>query len=210
MVDAFVEGVRSITQVCHLVILAPVGLMIVAGGGRWPAVVGAVAGVVVGGWIFVANWLGAITESELQVSAVLVIVAAVLLGFPRLLDRNRTTLRGKVGSTVRSAGGTAGICGAVGVLVVQWWRPCVGTELGSILTAAPDDPWGELFPTIGFMLGISLPLIAVGLVYAVWTPSRPVARRLGWAGATLTIVLAGSVLAGQHGEIVSRLFEWSQ
>ncbi|WP_040494682.1 hypothetical protein [Ilumatobacter nonamiensis] len=210
MIDAFVEGVRSITQVCHLVILAPVGLMVVAARGRWTAVAGAIAGVVLGGWIFAANWFGPITDSELRVSAVFVIVDGVVLGVPRLLGRNRSTWRGRIGSTLQSGGGTASVCGLVGVVVVQWWRPCVGTELGSILTAAPGDPWGELLPTMGFMLGISTPLMVLGSIYAVWSPSTPVARRLGWVGAAGVCVLAVSVVAGQHGEIVSRLFEWSQ
>lgn len=210
MIDAFVEGVRSISQVCHLVILAPVGLMIVAARGRWQAVAGAIIGVVLGGWIFVANWFGAITETELRVSAVFVIAAAVVLGFPRLLGRERSTWRGRVGRSIQSSAGVAATCGAVGVVVVQWWRPCVGTELGSILTAAPDDPWGELLPTVGFMVGVSIPLVVLGLIYAVCTPRRAVAEKLGWIGAAGASALAISVVAGQHGEIVSRLFEWSQ
>ena len=57
MIDAFAEGVRSIVQVCHLVILAPVALTIVAARGRREAVVGAVTGVVLGGWIFATGWI---------------------------------------------------------------------------------------------------------------------------------------------------------
>jgi hypothetical protein len=34
--------------------------------------------------------------------------------------------------------------------------------------------------------------------------------RLAWIGSGLTFVLGVSVIAGQHGEIVSRLFQWSQ
>jgi hypothetical protein len=49
VIDAFVEGVRSIDQVCNVVILAPLALTIVAANGRWQSVVWAVAGVLVGG-----------------------------------------------------------------------------------------------------------------------------------------------------------------
>lgn len=210
MIDAFVEGIRSLGQVCHLVILAPVALTIVAARGRWPAVVGAVFGVVLGGWLFATNRFGPITDVELRITAMGLIVAVVAVGFPSIFRRDRPTWARGLGDAVQSPLGTAGITAGVGVVVAQWWRPCVGVELGSILTAAPDDPWGELLPTIGFMLGISVPLIVIGLVYAAWKPGTSVTRPLGWAGSALTIGLAVSVIAGQHGEIVSRLFEWSR
>lgn len=203
MIDAFVEGVRSIYQVCHLVILAPVALTILAARGRWQAVAGAVLGVIVGGWIFVSGWFGSITDTELRVTALIVIAGVLALALPRIFsDSIRTTLESPLTA--------AGIAGGIAVLVTQWWRPCVGVELGSILTNAPDDPFGQLLPTIGFMLGISIPLIVIGLVYAVWQPARGVAGKVGWAGAALCVLLAVSVVAGQHGEVVSRLFQWSQ
>lgn len=200
MIDAFVEGVRSIVQVCHLVILAPVALTVVAARGRWQAVVGAVSGVVLGGWIFVAGWI-TFSDAMLRLSAVLLIAGVVALGAPRLFGRNEV---------IHSPVGIGAIAFGVAMLVTQWWRPCVGEELGSILTNAPDTPWSELLPTIGFMLGVSLPVIAVGLAYAAWSPRQITATRLGWIGCGLTVVLGVSVIAGQHGEIVSRLFEWSQ
>lgn len=210
MIDAFVEGVRSLGQVCHLVILAPVALTIVAARGRWSAVVGAVVGVVVGGWLFATNRFGPITDLELRISAFVLIALVLPLGFPGVLRRDRLRWSRSVGRTIQSTAGTAAISAVVGIMVAQWWRPCVGVELGSILTAAPGDPWGQLLPTIGFMLGISVPLLFLGLIYAVWSPAVAVARRVGWIGASLATVLAASVIAGQHGEIVSRLFEWSQ
>jgi len=200
MIDAFVEGVRSIVQVCHLVILAPVALSIVAARGRWLAVVGALAGVVLGGWFFAAGWFTP-SDGMLRLSAVPLIAAVVVLGAPRLFGRKEI---------IRSPVGVGALTGGVGLLVTQWWRPCVGEELGSILTNTPDQPWSQLLPTIGFMLGISLPLIAIGLAYVAWPPGPAAATRLGWAGCGLTAVLGVSVIAGQHGEIVSRLFQWSQ
>jgi cytochrome c-type biogenesis protein len=95
-------------------------------------------------------------------------------------------------------------------MVAQWWRPCVGVELGSILTGAPREPWGQLFPTIGFMFGISTPLILIGLIYAALNPSVGLSTKIGWVGSGLGVLLGVSVIAGQHGEIVSRLFRWSQ
>lgn len=173
MIDAFVEGVRSIVQICHLVILAPVALTIVAARGRWQAAVGAVVGVLLGGWIFAAGWL-TMSDLALRVSAVLLIAAVAALGAPRLFGRDEI---------VRSRTAVGAITAGVAVLVTQWWRPCVGEELGSILTTAPDRPWSQLLPTIGFMLGISMPLVAIGLLYAAWPPEPTVAIRLGWGVA---------------------------
>ena len=181
-------------------ILAPVALSIVAAHGRWQAVVGAVAGVVIGGWVFAAGWI-TLSDATLRLSAVLLIAGVVALGAPRVFGREEI---------IRSPLGIGALTGGIGFLVTQWWRPCVGEELGSILTNAPDQPWSQLLPAIGFMLGISLPLIAIGLLYAAWPPGPVTATRLGWTGSGLTVVLGFSVVAGQHGEIVSRLFQWSQ
>lgn len=210
MIDAFVEGARSIVQVCHLVILAPVALTIVAARGRWHAVAGAVFGVVVGGWFFISNRFGSITDTQLRVTALLLIVAVVPLAFPTIFDRDRPSGARRIGAAVRSSAAGAAIAAFVGLMVTQWWRPCVGVELGSLLTKAPSDPWGQLLPSIGFMVGISVPLIVLGLLYGALTPPAEVTAKAAWVGSAFTVVLAVSVIAGQHGEIVSRLFQWSQ
>ena len=210
MIDAFVEGVRSIVQVCHLVILVPVALTIVAGRGRWTAVVGSVSGVVLGGWFFVTNRFGNITETELRVTATILIVAVVLLALPATIEPDRPSWLRTAGATARSPIATFVIALLVSTMVVQWWRPCVGVELGSILTNGPRDPWGQLLPSTGFMLGIAMPLILLGLAYAAARPGVELSTKLAWVGSALTVALAASVIAGQHGEIVSRLFQWSQ
>ena len=210
MTDAFVEGVRSIVQVCHLVILAPVALTIVAARGRWPAVAGAVFGVVLGGWLFVTNRFGSITDTQLRVTAVLLIVAVAALGFPALFERDRPAWARGVGEKIESPAGTFALAALVATMVTQWWRPCVGVELGSILTNGPTDPWGQFLPSAGFMIGIATPLVLIGLVYAAARPGVELSSKFAWLGSALTLVLATSVIAGQHGEIVSRLFQWSQ
>jgi hypothetical protein len=210
MIDAFIEGARSIVQVCHMVILAPVALTIVAARGRWQAVTGAVIGVVLGGWFFVTNRFGVITDTQLRVTAALLIAAVLMLGVPSLFRRDNPPWLEGLGDKIQSPAAAAGISGAVGVMVTQWWRPCVGVELGSMLTNAPLDPWGQLLPTVGFMLGISIPLVVLGLIYTAWNPDVERATKVGWVGSGLCVVLGVSVIAGQHGEIVSRLFQWSQ
>lgn len=210
MIDAFVEGVRSLGQACHLVITLPAALTIIAARGRWQAVTGAVFGVLLGGWIFTTNSIGAISDLQLRSSAVIVGAAVVAIGFPTVFDRNRPRWLRSAGERITSPVGVSASAGAIAVIVVQWWRPCVGVALGSILTDAPGDPWGQLPATVGFMLGISVPLIVTGLVYAAGKPAHALSERAGWVGSGVTVVLALSVVAGQHGEIVSRLFQWSQ
>lgn len=210
MIDAFVEGVRSIVQVCHLVILAPVALTIVSARGRGSAVAGSIVGVVIGGWFFVTNRFGAITDTELRVTATILIIAVVALGFAGRLEGDERAWRRHVAEAIQSPGGTFAVSALVGIMVTQWWRPCVGVELGSILTNGPGDPWGQFLPAAGFMFGVATPLLLLGLVYAAAKPGPEIATRLAWAGAGATILLASSVIAGQHGEIVARLFQWSQ
>ncbi len=210
MIDAFVEGVRSIVQVCHLVILAPVALTIVAARGRWPSVAGALFGVALGGWLFVTNRFGSITDAQLRITATVLIVLVLAIGFPAMFERDRPTWLRRAGEIVQSPAPTFGITAVVATMVTQWWRPCVGVELGSILTNGPRDPWGQLLPSTVFMLGVATPLVLLGLAYAAAKPSQDVSTKLAWTGSALTVVLAMSVIAGQHGEIVSRLFQWSQ
>lgn len=209
MIDAFVEGVRSIVQACHLVIIAPVAMVIIAARGRWQAVAGAVAGVVIGGYVFVMRWL-ILTDAQLRLSALAVIAVLVVLLLPTLFRGDQPVWLKRLGAVVESPWAAAIMAMMVGIVVTLWWRPCVGEALGDILTLAPNEPWGQLLPTIGFMLGIAIPLVVIGLVYAAAQPSNEIVSRLSIAAAGLGVLLAGSVVIGQHGEIVSRLFEWSQ
>lgn len=207
MIDAFVEGVRSIGQACHLVILVPVATMVVAARGRWEATVGAVAGMIVGGWIFVTRWY---VPGELALRGSAVVVIALLAA----LAIAATTLAARRGLRWTAPGATpigVGAVAAIGAAIVtQWWRPCVGRELGDILTEAPDQPFAQLPATVGFMAGVATPVVLLGLALRVWPPSTDAGRRAGLVAASLGAVLAGSVLAGRHGEIVARLVEWSQ
>lgn len=209
MSDAFVEGVRSVGQACHLVILAPVAMMIIAARGRWQAVVGAVAGVTVGGYIFVTRWF-IFTDLQLRLSALAVIAGLVVVTLPSVARGDRPEWLARITTAMESPWPAASISAAVGVIVTLWWRPCVGEELGEILTLAPGQPWSQLFPTVGFMIGVSIPLVLLGLAFGAWQPTATVASKLGVFAAAFGVLLSGSVVIGQHGEIVSKLFQWSQ
>lgn len=208
MIDAFVEGVRSLGQACQLVILAPAAMLVIATRGRWEAVTGAVAGVVLGGWAFAARWIVP-SDVQLRFSALVVglLVVGAAFGRADVAGSSRTAhLRRWLGRASTMAVSAV----VTGVLVTQWWRPCVGEELGEILTLTPDDPLGQLPAVVGFMTAVALPLVVIGLLFAAWRPEPRVGAAVGYAGAGVGLVLAASVVVGQHGEIVAKLFEWSQ
>lgn len=203
MIGPFVEGARSIVQPCQLVILAPVVAAVVAGRARWQVVVAAMAGVILGGWFFIARW-AVLDETAIRWSSLLVIAAAAALAMRRA---------GVIGGSGDSPTGhwiDASAAGMIALVVTTWWRPCVGEELGELLTRGPDEPWRALPGSWAYMLGVSLPILAIGLIAAAWNPGASAARRAGWAGAAVCATLAGTVVIGQHGEIVATLFEWSQ
>ncbi len=205
MIDAFVEGARSVVQVCHLVILLPVAMFVLAGRARWYLVAGAVGGILAGGWLFMTRWL-VLDDAQIRWSSLLVIVGTVATAIWFARDAQTPS----PGTNVWLAPVASVSAALVAIVVTAWWRPCVGTELGDLLTRAPDDPGGQLLPSLAFMLGISLPIVVIGLAIAAWEPSATILRNTSVATASIAVVLAGSVLVGQHGEIVARLFEWSQ
>ena len=206
MIDAFVEGTRSIVQACHLVILVPVAMLVLAARGRWQASVGAVVGIVLGGWVFATRWL-VLDDAQIRWSSLLVLLIAVGLGASFVAERRSPDFDPDARPVVWGAAAAVGVGAFV---TTTWWRPCVGSELGDILTNAPDRPWAQLLPAAGFMLGVSLPIVLLGLGLAAWQPGHAATRRFALAGTTCGVVLAASVLAGQHGEIVATLFDWSQ
>lgn len=212
MLDAFVEGVRSITQACQLVVLVPVAALVLAGRARAAVVGAAVGGVVLGGWLFVTRSL-VLDDTAIRWSGLLVVALVVAVGLPALAETSTVAGRWLPSGALRPLRHPALAPAAVALVAVvatTWWRPCVGEQLGRILTSAPDEPVAQAPATFGFMLGMALPLVAVGLlVAAIRPPARPLAIGSLAAGG-VTIVLAASVVAGQQGEIVAQLLEWSQ
>ncbi|MEM9042254.1 MAG: hypothetical protein AAGD33_20405 [Actinomycetota bacterium] len=212
MIDAFVEGGRSIVQACHLVILVPVAAMVLAARARWQVMVGAVVGIVVGGWLFATRWL-VLDQAQIRWSGLLVgalAVAVVVPALPRWFEGASS-----LGDTaaIRTLGQPwvgASLTALVAIVVTAWWRPCVGEHLGTILSRAPDEPFAQLPAMVGFMLGISVPLVAIGLLVRVLEPGRRSLDLTSYAAAGLGVLSAVAVVAGRQADIVARLFEWSQ
>lgn len=156
-------------------------------------------GAVLGGWLFIANVVG-LSDRQLQLSGGIVAVAigAVLLA-PRV-------------SWLRFADdppGQAAIAGVVSFISTLWWRPCIGAELGSILTAARRGVAGQLPGITAYMLGAMLPVLAVVLVIRALEPSARTARRAAWVAAGVGLVVAGALSIGRHDELVTTLTRWT-
>jgi cytochrome c-type biogenesis protein len=96
--------------------------------------------------------------------------------------------------------GAALIGGAAGLL----WRPCVGPELGTILSAAPGQPFAQLIPLL-------LAAIAVAaLTYSSRIAARAIMSMPVQIGALIPIVgLAVILLTGRYGQIIGALVKAS-
>lgn len=198
MLDAFAEGVGSIGQPCSLVVIVPPVGAVLLGRGRWPVVVGAFAGGVVGGWLFAGRRL-VLDDVGFRVSAVLVLAAIAVIGLGRRAPWPILT-------TPVVHAGAAGVVAATALL---WWRPCVGDRLGRILTAFPDDPWRQALPMAAFVTGLLVPMAVAAVVVGLLADRPRLLTVAGLTGAACVVVLGMAVLGGAHETVVSRLVEWT-
>ncbi len=197
MFDAFGEAVRATTQPCTFLLVAPtlVGVMLVGATGA--ALGAALVAAILGGWLLAGNWW--VLDGEwLQVSAAVLLAGIVVVAASYRVDRLEA---------VRRPTAAAGASFATTLLASLWWRPCVGQELGSILTSSQSDVVGQLPGMAAYMLGTMVPVVALVLVVRAIEPRRP--ERLAFAAATLGIVIAGSLVLGRHDTVIVTLTRWS-
>jgi hypothetical protein len=195
MFGAFSEAVRATTQACTLLLLAPVLAVVIATRCRWQSLVAAVVAAVVGGWVFAANSL-VLDGFQLRVSAVIVLAALVLI----LIGPRHQRLGWATDVRVQTLA-----VGVVTFLAALWWRPCVGTELGVILTGAHKGLAGELPGMTAYMIGAMAPVALVVLLARTVAPQERALTAASWVGATLGIVIAGALVIGRHDEVVVTL-----
>ncbi|HYN34428.1 MAG TPA: hypothetical protein VES40_17520 [Ilumatobacteraceae bacterium] len=200
MLPAFAEAIRATTQPCTLLLLLPALLMAVITRGRWYPFFAICLGAVLGGWLFIANVVS-LSDRQLQLSGILVAaaigatVAAPFVSWLALLERPP--------AQTAAAGGVA-------FIATLWWRPCIGAELGSILTASRSGVVAQLPGITAYMLGAMLPVLAVVLTMRAIDPSRRTAQRAALVAGGVALVVAGALAIGRHDELVVHLTRLTQ
>lgn len=203
IIGPFAEALRATAQPCTFLLIVPTMAAVIAGRARWQVFVAATAAAIVGGWILADNEL-LLEGGLLRVSAVAVVIATAALVLP--LPGGRTP------STPDWLGrpwAQAGIVAFIVLIATQWWRPCVGTELGAILSDAQFDLTGQLVPMAFYMLGAMVP---VAVIVAVRYAIEPGERVQVWSSgvfASLGVLIAGFLIAGQHDSVTVTLTRWT-
>ena len=199
MLPAFAEAVRATTQPCTLLLLIPPLAMAVITKGRWAPFVATCIGAILGGRLFIANVV-ALSATQLQLSGLLVAIAiALVVVAPRVP---------KV-AWAATPSAQAGAAGGVAFVATLWWRPCVGVELGAILSGARAGLVGQLGGITAYMLGALVPVLAAVLVMRAVEPSDNNARRASWVAGGIGIATAAALAIGRHDELVTSLTRWS-
>lgn len=78
----------------------------------------------------------------------------------------------------------------VGAFAGATWLPCVGAELGSVLTAASRDPWSGLLGMALYLLGVMWPVFAL----AVLSDLVPGIRRAMESRRTINVTRVAALL----------------
>ncbi len=200
MIGAFLEAIRATVQPCTFLLLAPTAVVVVVAGARWWSLVAANAAAVFGGWLLAANWWildGGLLRLSGIVFAIVVttIAGAAVVGRPDLLRRPVTLVPAVA---------------AMSFLASLWWRPCVGNELGVILTEAQRDLSGELPGMTAYMLGAMWPLAAIVLARIAIAPVRRTSVAVLAASTSFAVVIGVALALGRHGDVVVTLTRWTQ
>lgn len=195
MIGAFAEAVRATTQACTILLLAPAIAIVVATRCRWQSLAAAAVAAVAGGVTLAAGWF-VLDGGWLRLSAVgVVAVFVVMVAAPR---HPRLAFADGVGLQALAAA-------AVTYCATLWWRPCVGTELGVILTRSRRDLAGQIPGMAAYMLGAMVPVAFVVLLATVVAPRHRSLTAMTWIGATVGVVLAGALVVGRHDDLVVTL-----
>ena len=201
MLPAFAEAVRATTQPCTLLLVALPTFAVLATRGRWMPLAGALVGAVLGGWLFMANVV-ALTDTQLRVCGLIAAGTIVAL----IVAPYDVSLQWGADRRVQT-----GVAGGLALLGTLRSRPCVGEELGAILTGAANDGLvGELLGMTAYMIGAMVPVGLVALVVRAIDPSE---RQTVWLASITTgsAVMLGTALAfGHYDDLVATLTEWSQ
>ncbi len=188
----FAEGIRSSVLACsYSVLLVGLALVVLRRKDRM-----VVLGMFAASTIFSA-WIRAAGISNFLAGRVATVLL-VIVGLALALMVNRRP---------------AGLAGSalLGTFAGATWQPCVGEELGGVLTLAQDQAGVALLLLAVYLVGVMIPLVAVmalcSYVPAIrrWMDARWVAL-----GAKAVIAAMGVlVLADQYDTLLSTLARWS-
>lgn len=198
-----VEAGASIVLPCSATIIVPTAVVALLGRGRTGVVVAVLGGAVVGA----LGVLGLVpTVPDVIVGLVFAGGSLTVLREARQDPPGPAT--GAGASRWRGAAGPLGAA-AAGVASGVLWMPCVGAELGTLLTAGVRDPWPAAAPLALFVLVLCLPVV----VLAALVRTGPGRRLLdGWPLMALGVValaLGMAVVVGFGDDVTGALFRWS-
>ena len=194
----FAEALRATVQPCTFLLIVPTLAVSIALRNRWSALGAIVGAAIVGGWLLAANWF--------VVDGIWVRVAAVIVATALVVTMPQVHERAPVFGT---EGAGVAVAGTVTFVATLWWRPCVGAELGTILNGAQDGLAAELLPMAFYMLGTTVPVAIVVFAQHAIAPPERVARLASWAAVVGGLVIAASLIAGQHDDVVVVLTRWT-
>lgn len=203
VVGPFAEGVRSTFQPCTFLLIVPTITVVITARARWQALASALGAGIAGGWVLVDNrWI--LDGWTLRASALLVAALLVLLVVPRVRDGAT-----RLGLPADRPWLDVATVGVVTFTATMWWRPCVGEELGAILNGAQRGLAAQFAPMAGYMVGSLIAVIVVVVVRHAAAPSDRLIVMAARVAAALGLVVAVSLVAGQHDDVVVTLTRWT-
>jgi len=191
-VSLFAEGIRSSVLACsYSVLLVGLALVVLRRKDRMGAL-GMFAG-----FAILSAWIRAAGISNLlagRVATILLVIGGLALAL--MVNRRPAGLAGSA---------------LLGTFAGATWFPCVGEELGTVLTRAQDEPGAALWLLGVYLIGVMIPLVAI-LAVAMYLP---VVRRWmdgRWVAIAAKAVLAAIgvlVLTDHYDTLLSTLARWS-
>ncbi len=188
----FAEGIRSSVLACsYSVLLVGLALVVLRRKDRMGAL-GMFAG-----FAILSAWVRAAGISNLlagRVATVLLVIGGLALAL--MVNRRPAGLAGSA---------------LLGTFAGATWFPCVGEELGTVLTRAQGEPGAALWLLGVYLIGVMIPLVAI-LAVAMYLP---VVRRWmdgRWVAIAAKAVLAAIgvlVLTDHYDTLLSTLARWS-
>lgn len=188
----FAEGIRSSLLPCsYSVLLVGLALLLVRRRERM-AVLGIFAGfTILSAWIRASGISNALAG---RVATTVLVIGG--LGLALLVNHRLVGL---------------GAAALVGTFAGATWLPCVGAELGLVLTDAWYAPASALLPLGVYLVGVMIPLVAIMALLAYVRPLRRWAdgRRVAMVGRGVMAAVAILVLIDYYDTVLSTLARWS-